>query len=99
MTNEDAKSIYDRLRATEQETSSQSVKIDAMSKRLDETMARMDKHLDNLWRVLGYLIAALVALALGPKAIDKFASSINGGVASVQSDIAPWHGDRTTFKV
>lgn len=107
MTTEDLEKVYDRLRETEAQTREQGVRIDALVSRLDSStatnqsyisiiqqmMAKSEKREEWFWKILMFLLATVMALALGPKMADKIMSM---GVSTM--DIVPWHNDKLTLE-
>ena len=78
---DDLGDIYDRLRETEAETREQNIQIKELTKQtavyidiLKQSMANTEKREANFWKVITYLILALVALALGPRLAKELVS-------------------------
>ena len=93
-------SVYDRLRETEAETREQCVQIKSLADQtavyidlLKRSMANTEKREANFWRVITYLILALVALALGPK-LAKELMQMKLGVATYSPAIPMHHEDK-----
>ena len=82
MTAADLEKIYDRLRLTEQATAEQSVTIAGLTKRVDAMITKWDGQMDKMWRLVYICVGAVLALSLGPRAVEKLMQAVNGSSAA-----------------
>lgn len=67
------------------------------ARRFDELVKDHKAHEEHFWKIVTVLLGALIALALGPKAIDKFKDSIGAqGTHPLAFLVAPYYDNRNS---
>lgn len=74
MTHEDAEKLYERMREDEAQTRELKMAVTLLTNAVNTMVVRWDKQMAFVWRLIYILVAAVIALALGPKAADKLMS-------------------------
>ena len=91
--------VFNRLRETEAQTREQNVRIDNLCNRLDNITEAFTTNVDaherrsearerTMWKVIGFLIGAVVLVVLGPKAASRLADEWFGRMTAMSQPIA-----------